>query len=407
MTGSDYIDTLFEAYKQPDRSKEFQHGLVANLLKTAAALHAKAKAGEPTLLSAIICSTDVLYRLEAALAKSDSARGRSLLASLQVYQRECRHLHQVAPFVQRAQKGKKPTTISTNDTRLHLVSEVKELLPDLEDAYVFRLLDHYSDNVEVVVAHLLDNSVPPELQNESGLTAQPIAGSNMAQSQLRDIDDATAAPKGPERRNIFDNDEFDKLAVPSSRVRVGHAKKKTTADDLLEDRSDHARRKAAVLSALAAFDSDDDERDDTYDIADVGGSIDAVAAGADADNKATVSGAQSAAQSDLELFKQYKRSPATFDRGAGTRRSAARAELRKVTGMTDEAIEGWAVMLGRDSKRSTKLEQTLLTESGVNRVADTTDGDDNKSDDRQNADAANSRGGNRDRTRVPMNAMLC
>ncbi|KAI5278347.1 hypothetical protein KEM52_004720, partial [Ascosphaera acerosa] len=79
-------------------------------------------------------------------------------------------------------------------------------------------------------------------------------------------------------------------------------------------------------------------------------------------------------QSDLELYRQYKRDAAVFSRGAEVRRSKARAELRSATGMTDEAIEGWAVMLRRDNARSARLEQAILLESGLgNRVDETGD----------------------------------
>src|SRR5687768_2334544 len=67
----------------------------------------------------------------------------------------------------------------------------------------------------------------------------------------------------PQRRNAFDDDEFDKLAMDVTKVSFGKRPEKT-ADQLLQDKTS-APGKAAILSALAAFDSDDDERDDTYD----------------------------------------------------------------------------------------------------------------------------------------------
>jgi activating signal cointegrator complex subunit 2 len=41
------------------------------------------------------------------------------------------------------------------------------------------------------------------------------------------------------------------------------------------------------------------------------------------------------------------------------RRGQARAALKAETGMTDEAIEGWAIMLQRDPKRLNRLESQL------------------------------------------------
>lgn len=113
---------------------------------------------------------------------------------------------------------------------------------------------------------------------------------------------------------------------------------------MLQDKS-NAPNKAAILSALAAFDSDDDERDDTYDTADVGGTV-------------TNEDAPTDTQESHEeaLFLAYKSSPALFGRDKATREGRPRAELREAVGMTDEAIEGWAIMLNRDPRKQRRLE---------------------------------------------------
>ena len=76
----------------------------------------------------------------------------------------------------------------------------------------------------------------------------------------------------PTKRNVFDDDEFDRLAVETSAISFGK-KPGQDADVLLQDKS-AAPTKASILSALAAMDFDDDERDDTYDATDVGGVVD-------------------------------------------------------------------------------------------------------------------------------------
>ena len=48
------------------------------------------------------------------------------------------------------------------------------------------------------------------------------------------------------------------------------------------------------------------------------------------------------------LEQAYIRDPKLFDRDGQTRRSKARADLKAQTGMTDEQIEGWRIMLERD-----------------------------------------------------------
>lgn len=150
-------------------------------------------------------------------------------------------------------------------------------------------------------------------------------------------------PLLPSRRNVFDDDELDRLAVDTSQLHIGKRAPDRTADDILADRST-APNKAAILSALAAFDSDDDERDDTYDAADVGGTVDAATTEDPAnDNEET-------------LWRTYQVTPNAFERDQGTRRSAARTKLKNETGMTDEAIEGWAVMLSRNANQKRRLE---------------------------------------------------
>jgi activating signal cointegrator complex subunit 2 len=126
-----------------------------------------------------------------------------------------------------------------------------------------------------------------------------------------------------------------------------------TAEDILQDRST-APNKAAILSALAAFDSDDDERDDTYDVGDVGGTVDSANPEESQDQP-----------HDEALFRAYKATPKVFGRDAETRRGEERAVLRLETGMTDEAIEGWGLMLSRDARQLRKLEAKFSTFKGM------------------------------------------
>jgi len=156
----------------------------------------------------------------------------------------------------------------------------------------------------------------------------------------------------PIRRNVFDDDEFDKLSVSPSKLRFGRKNPEQTADDVLQDKS-NAPNKAAILSALAAFDSDDDERDDSYDTADVGGTV-------------TNEDAPTDSQDIHEeaLFLAYKSTPTLFGRDKATREGRPRAKLREEVGMTDEAIEGWAIMLNRDSRKLRRLEAQFSQFSG-------------------------------------------
>ena len=133
--------------------------------------------------------------------------------------------------------------------------------------------------------------------------------------------------------------------MDTSRLHLGRRNQQLTADKILSDRK-NAPSKSAILSALAAFDSDDDERDDTYDVEDVGGTVDSVA----------TEDANLQDKNEEALFKAYSASPELFGRDAVTRRGNARNSLRNETGMSDEQIEGWGLMIGRDPKRLRRLE---------------------------------------------------
>ena len=109
---------------------------------------------------------------------------------------------------------------------------------------------------------------------------------------------------------------------------------------------------------MAVFDLDDDERDDTYDAEDVGGTVDSAAPGpeeADANLRD---------KNEETLLRAYSSTPNLFARDSETRRSKERAALKSETNMTDEAIEGWGLMIGRDPKRLRRLEAKFSAFSG-------------------------------------------
>lgn len=159
---------------------------------------------------------------------------------------------------------------------------------------------------------------------------------------------------------MYDGDALDNLAHDASRLHIGRRNEDQTADDLLQDRTS-APQKAAILSALASFDPDDDERDDTYDVEDVGGTVDSVLP----NNKQEDEDADHGDDEHTEtLFWAWKRDRSIFERDAVTRRSEARDELRIKTGLADELIEGWAIMLARDAKRIRRLESKFTSFTG-------------------------------------------
>ncbi|KAL2014354.1 hypothetical protein VTN00DRAFT_1879 [Thermoascus crustaceus] len=403
MTGSDFLDTLSDAYKA-QKSDELRKELVANVyvgftallkgqkanmsllldqlfsLKAAAGVGQPNTKREPTLLSDLICSSDLLLRMERYLSVSGQKRGEDLVASLRVYQTESKPLHRrYQRHKKRKDKGKGQAVDGVPGGELHahklsLITQIQDLFPDLGSGYVLRLLDFYNDDPETVIAHLLDASLPPKLQNLDKSEQLPDTRAISSHDVLSPRPTSPELPPTPQpdenhraftRPNMFDNGDIIDAAA-QGKLHFGRANPDLTADAILADRSQHATNKAAILSALATFDSDDDERDDTYDVADVGGTVDSVPAGTDADTDPDLRSRRAAAAEDTEmtLFRTYKSNPALFSRNAAIRRSQARAQLKRETGMTDEAIEGWAVILARDPKRQSKFESKLALAAG-------------------------------------------
>ncbi|KAJ6087458.1 hypothetical protein N7467_006372 [Penicillium canescens] len=401
MAGSDFLDTVSEAYQSKSAREEFRKILVANiyvglisLLKEQSAnmsllldqlfgLKAAARVGTPkmkkeaTLLSDLVCSSDLLLRLEKYLTNHPQKRGEDLLSSLRAYQVESKSFHHRYQRRKKLDKGKDVSSGVLIPEELHahkmsLVTQVQDLFPDLGSAFVVRLLDFYNDNPETIVAHLLDDSLPLELQSlDRSEQLAPTAEPHHSHLSPQPTPPALPSPQPesfPIRKNVFDKDvdiaELSRSdeAAGKGKLHFGRIDADQTADTVLADRSHHAANKAAILSALATFDSDDDERDDTYDAVDVGGTVDGVTTGTDAEADAAVQ-TRRAADLDMTLFRTYKSNPGLFARDSTTRRSQPRASLKRETEMTDEAIEGWAVMLTRDPRRLAKLEDRLAMDA--------------------------------------------
>ncbi|KAL7910961.1 hypothetical protein GGI35DRAFT_446103 [Trichoderma velutinum] len=222
------------------------------------------------------------------------------------------------------------------------ITHVQDIFPDMGAGFIAKCLDEYNGDVEQVLANLFDETLPPHLATAD--RTEPLSHTQPDTKAHKDLAPRPTPTQLPIRRNVFDDDEFDRLAVDTSKISFGKNPEKT-ADDVLRDKST-APNKAAILSALASLDPDDDERDDTYDAADVGGTVDAGNQEADGVNDSN----------EELLFRAFQADLRIFARDTETRRSATRVKLRDETGMTDEAIEGWAVMLQRNPTQMKRLE---------------------------------------------------
>ncbi|KAL8693973.1 MAG: hypothetical protein Q9218_001271, partial [Villophora microphyllina] len=314
-----------------------------------------------SLLAAVCSNTPLVRKLRQRITRPDGVRAEKLLQQLSGFEGSgTLPLRPKRPRPLKASKGKGKENDEYGhgafDGGLHvhkmgLVTQVQDLFPDLGSAFVIRLLNEYEDDTEQVTAHLLDDSLPPHLKSldQSENLPHPTAQPTSTNDVVPDLAPRASPQLRPTRRNIHDNDAFDRLTISPSQIHRGLKSSSQTADTVLQDRSS-APNKAAILSALAAFDSDDDEHDDTYDVEDVGGNVDASMPGTDETD------ANLRDKNDEALFRAWKLGPEVFGRDAGTRRGRARIALRSETGMTDEAIEGWGIMLGRDPRKLRRLE---------------------------------------------------
>lgn len=393
MTGSDFLDASIQGFRvmnPPLRKAIISNiylcltGLIKNKnprlylladqlysMKIAAESH---KSGllnaNDSLVSELVSITPILRKLQQCVKSSDPGFSRinSALSSLESFRVFGRCTKGQMSTKRKIDKGKQKVTDVYDDRinlkensevqRMSLISQVQELLPDLGSAFVARLLDEYEDNVELVISHLLEGSLPTHLKK---------LDSAQSFGNTEDILSVTSSrlekklPVVPIRHNVFDNDEFDLLTVDPSRLHFGRRKTSMTAETLLND-STSCPQKEAIYSALRAFDLDDDERDDTYDVADVAGTVEY--RNIEDDIEAHTDSLFLSAHEET-LYRAYKMNPEQFERDATTRRSKMRESLKEKLGLTDEVVEGWALMIKRDPKLLQKLEERFERPSNV------------------------------------------
>ncbi|KAI4097098.1 MAG: hypothetical protein LQ344_000507 [Seirophora lacunosa] len=326
--------------------------------------------GQQNLLPLLCSDTPLVRKIRGRIAGPEAIRAEKLIQQLSVYEGTGSSTSRPKNSTRgKADKGKQRQKDEYGhgafDGGLHvhkmsLVTQIQDLFPDLGSGFILKLLDEYGDDTEQVTAHLLDDSLPAHLGSLDRSETLPPASPQPSTDLAPNLSPGTTPPLLPTRRNIHDNDAFDRLAVSPSQIHRGLKSSTRTADTVLQDRS-AAPNKAAILAALAAFDSDDDERDDTYDAEDVGGTVDTAVPGSDEVDTDLRD------QNEEALYRAWKMSPEVFERDAATKRGKARMALRTETGMTDEAVEGWGIMIGRDPRRLRRLEARFEVFGGQQR----------------------------------------
>ena len=362
MLGSDLIDSFSSVYERVEPSLKKKIATVVYFCLTSL-MGAEPKISSlldhlyslkaTPLIKAVVETTPFLQRLRDQTSGQDSGRARSLIESLKAYEKDPLGRPK-RPIRRKIDKGKGRANDeyghgALGDVHVHrlsLVSQIQDLFPHLGSGFIVKLLDEYNDDTALVTDHLLNDDLPVHLKGADRSEELTKPHTIDEHELVPDLAPRFTPPLLPTRRNIHDDDDFDRLAIDTSKLRFGKMEE-VTADKLLASERPTGQ-KAAILAALAAFDSDDDERDDTYDVGDVGGTVDTTNEEMAADLRQEVH--------EEALFNAYNMTPELFNRDTETRRGKPRAALRTETGMTDEAIEGWAIMVGRDPRRLKRLE---------------------------------------------------
>ncbi|ORE06779.1 hypothetical protein BCV72DRAFT_118389 [Rhizopus microsporus var. microsporus] len=216
------------------------------------------------------------------------------------------------------------------DDREQKVLQIREVFSDLSDDVIEHYLESNHGDAEAVIMHLLNEKEAPSVLSS--------------------------------RKNIYDNDEFDVFAnktVDTSKMYLGK-KDKGNADALLEDKS--VIDKTSIMQRV--IDMYEDEYDDTYDdINDAAGVVTMGQEEAQDVVKRKVVVQDPGAEHEQLLVHVYMDNPDVLKRNGTARKSPKRAELRKQTGMTDEQLEGWAIMFNRNPRKQRILDKYMLFEN--------------------------------------------
>ncbi|XP_028940278.1 activating signal cointegrator 1 complex subunit 2 isoform X2 [Antrostomus carolinensis] len=149
-----------------------------------------------------------------------------------------------------------------------LISQVKDLLPDLGEGFILACLEEYSYNTEQVINNILEDKLVPYLDKLD----------RTMRRQLK----PDPTPLVTSRYNVFQNDEFDVFSrdsVDVSRIQKGKRREKDTTRSLLNDKRLVAEQKerysqySVVVEEIPVQQGEgqlykedyEDEYDDTYD----------------------------------------------------------------------------------------------------------------------------------------------
>jgi activating signal cointegrator complex subunit 2 len=200
MSGSDFVDALVTCYKftsptlrkaiisttylcligLTDRSNPKFSLLIDQLFALSATAGASRKAltnADSSLVVGLVSATPILKQIMQRVEAGGTGLGRVKLAITTLENFRTTKRGGLSRLVKRINKGKGivqgngsdgesgETAASQVDVhRMSLISQIQDLFPDLGPGFVTELLGEYNDDTEQVISHLLEDALPPHLQ---------------------------------------------------------------------------------------------------------------------------------------------------------------------------------------------------------------------------------------------------
>jgi len=199
MAGSDFLDSLIGCYKLmnpplrkaiisttylsliglTEGEKPSFSSLVDQLysLKAAAEAHrAGPTNSNDSLVAELVTVTPLLKQVQQRIdaSGSGSSRAKDVIAALGAFRKSGGSGKPLRLIKRKIEKGKGKAVdngfgIGSHDQvhvhQMSLISQIQDLFPDLGSGFVVKLLDQYNEDVEQVISHLLEGSLPAHLEN--------------------------------------------------------------------------------------------------------------------------------------------------------------------------------------------------------------------------------------------------
>jgi activating signal cointegrator complex subunit 2 len=194
MAGSDFVDSLISCFKlmNPPLRKVIISTLYLSLmgltegesprfsalidqlysLKSAAEAHRSGPTNaNDSLVANTVSQTPILKQIQHRLPQSEQGRAKAVLSNLEAYKLPGVSGRPPDKFLRRRVdkgKGRADEGVRLGNAQIHVhrmsqISQIQDLFPDLGSGFIVKLLDEYDENVEQIISHLLEDSLPPSL----------------------------------------------------------------------------------------------------------------------------------------------------------------------------------------------------------------------------------------------------